>query len=389
MIFRAAQAACVGLVMACACGRERPPRERLDPALTARALVSYADIASASYGDALAGARALSDAVSRLLADPSEQTLEAARETWRSARIPYLQTEVYRFYGGPIDHVELLVNTWPIDEGYVEAARDGRDKGVIDDVERYPTLERALLVSLNARDGETSISTGYHVIEFLLWGRDEHVDGPGARPASDFVAGDTLADRRRRYLELASALLVQHLEQVQAAWRADGADSYRARFLALAPAEALGLALRGMGALSGPELAGERLTVPYETRDQENEQSCFSDTTHVDIAFDALGVENVCLGRYVHEGRTLQGTGLCQALASVDPELARSLTSQVSASVAAARQIPAPFDRALGEADDSAGRRALKRTIDALSAQTQTIERALALLQVAPGTGKP
>jgi len=373
------------------CTREPPPQRELDAELTRRALVTYADIAASSYADALRTARALALAVERLLADPSEPTLAAARVAWRDARAPYQQTEVYRFYDGPIDAVELLLNTWPIDENYVEGLADGREQGVIDDPARYPTLERALLVALNGRDGETSISTGYHVLEFLLWGRDTHDDGPGSRPASDFVerAGDVLAARRRRYLLLASELLVQHLEPVAAAWSAQRADNYRARFLALPASEALGLALRGMGSLSGPELAGERLTVPYETRDQENEHSCFSDTTHEDVLGDTLGIQNVCLGRYAAQGGTkVLGPGLCDALGSADATLASTLRQQIAASVAAARSIPAPFDRALAGADDAPGRAAIKRTIGALEAQTSTLAKAAARLGIAAATAQ-
>jgi putative iron-regulated protein len=359
-----------------ACSRASTPRDKLDLGLARQALTTYADIARASYGDAVAGARSLQTAVQTLLAQPSEATLAAAQRAWLDARAPYLQSEVFRFYDGPIDRLELALNTWPIDESYVEG-EGGTIQGVIDDAARYPTLDAELLVALNGRDGETSVSTGYHVIEFLLWGRDTDPDGPGRRPASDYLPAPDTA-RRRHYLALATALLVQHLEEVERAWQPSTPDSYRARFLALPPHDALALALRGMGALSGPELAGERLTVGYETKDQENEQSCFSDSTQQDVVHDVLGLQNVCLGRY----GALRGPGLCTLLASADASLGETLTEQIAASLTAARQIPAPFDRALLGADDAPGRRAIKATLRALDAQTQTLARAAALLGV-------
>ncbi len=342
-------------------------RSGLTPELAAQGLTTYADIARAGYDDALTGAEQLRGAIEGLLASPSPGTLSVARYAWRAARVPYLQTETYRFYEGPIDRVEMLVNTWPIDEGYVEQ--------VIADTRRYPTLEPAVLVKLNAQAGETSISTGYHVIEFLLWGRDGNDDGPGARPASDFVE----SERMRTYLRQASQLLVDHLRQVAEAWR----GPYRAQFLALPPKQALALALRGMGALSGPELSGERLTVPYETRDKENEQSCFSDTTDEDVKLDARGVQNVCLGRYAHKDRAeIKGTGICTLVSALDAKLGKALQDEIEASVRAAATIPAPFDRALN--DEGQGREAIKNTIDALQAQTETITRALAVLGTQP-----
>jgi putative iron-regulated protein len=351
-------------VLACA-------RPELTPELAKQGLTTYADIARAGYEDALVGAQQLAAAVDALVSAPSEQTLRAARDAWHAARAPYLQTETYRFYEGPIDRVELLVNTWPIDESYVES--------VIADAQRYPNLSPALLVELNAQGGETSISAGYHVIEFLLWGRDTHDDRPGSRPVSDFVG--PRAERPRRYLALASELLVTHLTQVVSAWR----GAYRSELLALPPKLALTRALRGMGALSGPELSGERLTVPFETRDQENEQSCFSDSTDRDVRLDARGVQNVCLGRYRRtDGTQVEGPGICALVSALDPKLGKALEEQVAASVRAAEGIPAPFDRALAGSDDAPGRAAIKRTVDALQAQTESITRAIALLGAPP-----
>ncbi|MET0385108.1 MAG: imelysin family protein [Polyangiales bacterium] len=349
------------------------PAHVIEHARAARALETYADIAWTSYADAADAWRVVARAADELLAAPSVQTLAAARHAWLQARIPYLQTEVYRFYGGPIDQIELLVNTWPIDESFIESPAHER-LGIIDDVSRFPALSRELLLRLNGDEGETSISTGYHAVEFLLWGRDTAEDGPGDRPFADFAAdsGQRLIERRREYLSLASQLLAQHLDTLRDAWRPDVPDNARATFLALPPSEALRRILKGMGGLSGPELAGERLTVPYETRDPENEQSCFSDSTHQDITYDAIGIENVCLGRYKRrDGSWLKGLGLCELLRPLPHGAA--LAAQITASVAAARALPNPFDSALAAADGDPRRQAIARTIQALEAQTATI----------------
>jgi putative iron-regulated protein len=347
-----------------------------------KALTTYADIAAAVYGDAAREAKTLEGAIEALVTSPSAQALENAKAQWLRARVPYRESEVYRFYEGPIDQVELLVNTWPIDESYVEAAVGAAAHGVVDDPARYPELSEGLLVSLNAKAGETSISTGYHVIEFLLWGRDESDTGPGTRPYTDYAGPESR--RRGQYLKLAAHLLTQHLEQVAAAWQPDQKDNYRARFLAKPPREAMGLAVRGMGSLSGPELSGERLTVALETRDQENEHSCFSDSTSDDIAGNARGIENVCLGRY----GAVKGVGLCDALERVKPGLGKDLARHIAASVAAARTIPAPFDQALAGSDEAPGRKAIRSTVDALGVQTRDLEGAAGALALSMG-GKP
>jgi putative iron-regulated protein len=377
------------------CGKSPEPAPRtpaLDEARLRAALTSYAEIAFAAYDDSVLGAERLLQANRELVAHPSAESLRAAREAWLRARPPYAQTEVFRFYDGPIDKVELWVNTWPIDESYVESAPEEPSLGIVQDRARYPALSAELLARLNGEAGETAISTGYHVIEFLLWGRDQSESGPGERSHLDYVAAPKKADaelatRRARYLSLASELLVAQLREVRDAWRAGAPDNYRAGFLARPPRQALYLALKGMAKLSGPELAGERLTVAYETKNQENEHSCFSDSTQQDLANNALGIENVCLGRYRRaDGSKQTGPALCDVLEASAPGLGARLVAELSASVRATAQIPAPFDRAIQGADQEPGRVAITRAIGALRAQAATLDRlqeALALSEPA------
>jgi putative iron-regulated protein len=345
-------------------------------ALAARVMADYAELAFEIYDDSLNGARGLASAVDQLLAAPSAERLQEARRAWLRAREPYVQSEVFRFYGGPIDRVEMRVNTWPIDESYVESGLLGKAPGIIENEADYPVLSESLLAGLNVKDGETSVSTGYHVVEFLLWGADTRADGPGERAYTDYVASTKVAARRGQYLRLVTAQLVQDLAQVRDAWAPDRSDNYRAEFGRLPALQALARAVKGLGSLSGPELAGERLTVPYATKDQENEQSCFSDTTSADIVRDALGIENVCLGRYQRsDGTQFQGSGLCVLIAAQDPALAAELTRQIEASVAAARRIPTPFDQAILGSDSAPGRRAIEDTIAALQRQATTLAK--------------
>jgi putative iron-regulated protein len=345
-------------------------------------LTTYADIAHAAYSDSLTGARALLHASNALVADARPETLEAARKAWLSAREPYGQTEVFRFYDGPIDKIELLVNTWPIDENFVEAL-GSNPPGIVENASAYPELSPELLTRLNGKDGETSISTGYHVIEFLLWGRDTSPQGPGARPHTDYVAGNEHATRRGRYLVLSIELLLEHLTELVNAWAPDRPGNFRATFLDLPPGQALTLALKGMGSLGGPELAGERLTVAYETKDQENEHSCFSDNTHADLIGNALGIENLCTGRYRRtDGSVLQGAGLCDAIASRDAKLAEKLETRMAASVSQLRAIPPPFDQAILGSDEAPGRQAVQRSIALLEEQTRTLAKVASVLDL-------
>ncbi len=338
---------------------------------------NYAAVVQETYSMSLASATEMDAAIDVLAADPTDATLAAAREAWLGARDDYGLTEAFRFYGGPVDAVDTgpegLMNAWPLDEAYIDYVEGAPESGVINLPDEYPTIDSDLLVSLNEAGGETNISTGWHAIEFLLWGQDLSVDGPGARPVTDFTTTAN-ADRRIAYLTVASDLLVGHLQSLVDAWAPDVEDNYRAEFLALTTDEALGMILTGLGELSRGELAGERLTVAYEEHSQENEHSCFSDNTTSDIVANATGIQNVYLGAV----GDVDGPGIHDLIEATDSDLATKLQGEIAASVAAAESIPAPFDKSIapGVPDDDPGRVAMFDTILALELQADTLVEA-------------
>jgi putative iron-regulated protein len=77
------------------------PAQGADSGNGAAVVATYADIAQAMYADSLAEAERLRAAIAALVEAPGEDTLQAARDAWLAARVPYQQTEVYRF-GNPI-----------------------------------------------------------------------------------------------------------------------------------------------------------------------------------------------------------------------------------------------------------------------------------------------
>ena len=339
------------------------------------AVETYADGVEAAYAASLESATAMDAAIEAFVADPTDANLEAAKQAWLAARDDYGLTEAFRFYGGPIDNEEDgpegLINAWPMDEAYVDYVEGSPESGVVNDPTTYPTIDAALLTSLNEAGGETNISTGWHAIEFLLWGQDLSEDGPGARPASDYVDAPN-ADRRGQYLTVASDLLLSHLQSLVDAWAPDTDGNYRAEFLALDSDEALTDIITGIGELSRGELAGERMNVAYTQRSQEDEHSCFSDNTTSDLVANATGIQMVLDGTYPGG---VSGTSLIDVIAAEDEDLAAQLDEQVAASVAAVSAIPAPFDQHLrdGVPDSDPGRASVLAGIEALEAQTPTI----------------
>jgi putative iron-regulated protein len=83
-------------------------------------LKTYADIAQAGYEDSLTAAKELRAAIDTLVADPTDANLKAARAAWVAARVPYMQTEAFRFGNPIVDDWEPRVNAWPLDEGLID-----------------------------------------------------------------------------------------------------------------------------------------------------------------------------------------------------------------------------------------------------------------------------
>ncbi|WP_158773634.1 imelysin family protein [Cobetia sp. L2A1] len=376
--------------------------------VTAEAVVSqYANVAHATYSDALASANALRAANAALIEAPSEVTLAAARTAWKQARVAYQQSEVFRFGNAIVDDWEGQLNAWPLDEGlidYVEgdgyqaelgnpgasaniiasdSVQIGADK--IDTTEITPEL----LASLNELGGfEANVASGYHAIEFLLWGQDLNgfQAGAGNRPASDFAKGDACTaehcDRRGAYLLAANDLLISDLEYMVGQWAEGAKDNYRAELTALPAGEGLEKMLFGMGSLSLGELGGERMKVALEANSFEDEHDCFSDNTHYSHFYNAKGIQNVFEGKYVTlDGRSFEGPSLHQLVANNNPELAQKMHDALDTTMG---QLQVMVDTA--EAEDgmkfdqmiapgnTEGAAIINASIDDLVAQTRLIE---------------
>ncbi|MCC6137190.1 MAG: iron-regulated protein [Bdellovibrionaceae bacterium] len=302
-------------------------------------VLKYAEHVSNSYSDTLKKAQALNTALHTLVKNPSEATQEAAKAAWMEARTAYSPTEVFRFYGGPIDSEtgpEGLLNAWPLDEVYIDYVLGSPNSGIINDLLLYPSITKELLRDLNEKEGEKNISTGFHAIEFLLWGQDLNSNGPGKRKFTDFVVGTGKnADRRTQYLLIVSEMIVEDIQTLVAAWDLKDKSSYGAQFVAPTNTkESLKKILLAAYTLAAEELSQERMFVAYDTQQQEDEHSCFSDTTHMDIYYNYQGIQNV-MNLFVND------------LSSKNTQLQQNLSLQMATLENQTANFPAPFDQAI------------------------------------------
>ena len=383
---------------------------RADAPSAAAVLDTYADIAQAGYEDSLAGAKALKGAIDALLAAPGETTLAAARQAWIDARVPYMQTEAYRFGNPIVDDWEGRVNAWPLDEGLIDYVAEayGSDHpenefytaNVIANPELKvagSTVDASEITAELIRDKlheaggiEANVASGYHAIEFLLWGQDLNGTGPGAgaRPHTDYDLANCSngnCDRRATYLRVVTDMLIEDLAWMAEQWAPGGAAR-----TAVTADEITGVTavLTGLGSLTYGELAGERMKLGLMIHDPEEEHDCFSDNTHNAHAGDALGVRNVYLGRYTRtDGSVVSGPSVSDLVRAKSPETDEAVRAaldrtmaQMAVLVERAETVEA-YDQMIG-LGNAEGNAVVQKTIDTLIAQAKELERAIAALDL-------
>ncbi|KKX31754.1 imelysin family protein [Rhizobium sp. LC145] len=406
MIRKTVLGAAMALLAASAAFTVAPAQAATDAAAVVK---HYTELAHAKYEDSLTTAKALDAAIDAFLAKPSEETLKAARAAWIVARVPYQQTEVYRFGNPMVDEWEGKVNAWPLDEGlidYVDASYGtesdentlytanviANPKVTINGEEIDATnITPELIRSLHeAGEIEANVATGYHAVEFLLWGQDLNGTGPGAgnRAYTDYDKANCTngnCDRRAAYLKAASTLLVSDLEEMAAAWAPDGEAT---KEVEADPKAGLTAILTGMGSLSYGELAGERMKLGLLLHDPEEEHDCFSDNTYASHLNDAIGIKSAYTGEYVRiDGTKLTGPSLSELVAAKDAALDTEVKGKLDATLDAmnamadrAQKIEA-YDQMIGEGN-AEGNAVVQKAIDGLIDQTRSIERVIASLDL-------
>ncbi len=295
-------------------------------------LAAYREQAYRVYDDAYQAARLLYEDIDTLVSEPSLENLQAARNSWRAARVPYSQSEALRFGHWYVDEWEARVNSWPIDEGFIDYVDDsylasdtntwarsniiGSDSLLVAGREvplNYIVFKQLQMLE-SVADVEAVVVTGYHALEFLLWGQDTHGNerGAGERPWTDFslehctngnqlAASEKPCRKRGEFLKTVTILLMRHLQEMREHWAA-GEGTPGDRLVRGDVDTGLNRMLFGLTAMAAEELAGERMQVALLTHAPEEEQDCFSDDTHNSLWYNARGIENFYYGRY--DGRS-------------------------------------------------------------------------------------
>ncbi|TCV31907.1 imelysin family protein [Vibrio crassostreae] len=373
----------------------------------------YADIAHAVFADSVITAKALNSSIDTFLASPSARNFEQVKQAWLESRVPYQQSEVFRFGNVVVDDWEGQLNAWPLDEGLIdyvssdyqyELGNEGASANIVANktfqigqtTVDATNITPELIADLNEIGGsEANVASGYHAIEFLLWGQDLNGtnSGAGERAYTDFVVGAECTngncDRRGAYLKASAELLIQDLEWMEKQWAEGEKGNYRQELLSESSENGLRKMLFGMGSLSLGELAGERMKVALEANSTEDEHDCFSDNTHNSHYYNEQGIYNVYTGLYKREdGTLLSGPSLFDLVEKKDEQAAKEIQkqfdlarAQVGQLVMSAEKNNQHFDQLIA-ADNAAGNALVNKTIVALVSQTAAIERAAGVIGI-------
>jgi putative iron-regulated protein len=326
----------------------------------AKAQVSaYVDLVATTYTEALDAANAMREGVAALVETPNADTLRGARDLWLAARAAYLKSEAYLNYAGPVDGAGgpfPRLNQWPVDPAAIDGiiADDGQ------------SLKFRDVAALNRIEPPVKITTGLHVLEYLLWGAD------GQLTAEAFAS----QPRRGEYANALTRLFSNDMGVLAAAW-APGSNNYRASVEAMDQRNALGRAINGMAALLGYEIPLRRIGAGLFPANVNFQPSPFSATSADDYKYSFEGARNV-----------YEQTDLAALVKSIDPDLAAKIVANFDSAAAALAAMDAPFERFLAPPTGSAERETANSAVKALTNLARDLRTAgnrLGILVVVPG----
>lgn len=377
-------------VVLTACADQAEDRQPATIAVTEQDVKdNYIIMAHAAYTDSLTTALTLQATVETLLADPTEQNLDHAKEAYKLARVPYQQSEILRWDtditinasldkdGGlnSVDEWEGQVNAWPLDEQAIDYVQGNDNSGIINQ-KNGAEITSDYLIAQNGVGGEANVTTGYHAIEFLLWGQDLNGTkaGAGKRSVNDFqtdASGQCSAsncDRRRVYLDVVTQLLVDDLTAMTAEWTAQAANTKGTLANNFkTSADGIRYMLFAMKAMATDELASARMNEGLEGLDPEQEHDCFSDLSHVAIYYNLQSVRNAFYGHYhTIDGELITGASLADFINQKNPTVYKEFDEALNAIEknmlvvynAGEQADPIRFDQIIGQADDAAEKQA-------------------------------
>lgn len=292
---------------------------------------------------------------------PTADSLAAAQQAWKDARIPWEQGEAHIF--GPVDSLSIdpHLDTWPLNTSDLQSLLDTQSGF---------TAEQVKLFNDDVQ--------GFHTMEFLLFG-----DGV----ADNEKSIDEMTALEREYLTATAEVFRDYTKSLADAWTVsyDPADANSPAYqsLLLTPgndvyASTVGVVEELINGMIGivDEVGNGKIAEPFgssiETIDTSLVESQYSWNSLADFADNIQGVQNVYLGEFVGEA---DKAGIIDFVKAGDDAIATRVETEIADALAKVKAIAGegdlPFRQAINDAD---GRVRIQAAIDALTTLQTSLE---------------
>jgi predicted lipoprotein len=324
-----------------------------DPLADKAILSSFVDdVILDTYQDLADQSAALQAAVMNLVASPSEENFQAARQAWVAARVPWEQSEAFLF--GPVDTYgyDPALDSWPLDHAGLDAAIAAYNNIELDSVD--PSLK------------------GFHAIEFILFGYDR------SKTLSK------LTEAEKNYLE---ALATHHKNvtaRIVKAWK-EGLNENAAFATRLKTAgetdndlypstqAAIEEMLEGMVGIAD-EVANNKIAQPFDQQDPNLVESQYSFNSLEDFQNNILSIRHVWQGS---RSGSAAAASLSARVQASDSPLHAEVENAIDTALAALKAVPDPFRSAIvdpaARPSILAAQTALRELHDLLNEKVRTV----------------
>ncbi len=297
-------------------------------------------IITASYLDLDNRVDALRIALASLEANPSSGNLEAARQAWRDARLPWEQAECFEIGVTSTKHYSVKIDAWPVNS-----------------TDLNNLLTNNVPLSKTYLDAQDGTLKGFHTIEFLLF-------GTGSKTFSQFTT------REFEYLRAAGESLKGDAHALWNEWdvsgnnyaneistAGNGSTHYASQNSAIQ--EIMG----GIITLSN-EIATKKIGRPFNSSNLSLEESQFSANSKADFVNNLQGIQNIYLGSY--KGNT--AISISDYVKTKDPSIDQRVRTQITQAIDAIDLIPGTFTAAITN-----NRTAIQNAIDKINALNMSL----------------
>ncbi|MFZ1514905.1 MAG: imelysin family protein [Saprospiraceae bacterium] len=285
------------------------------------------DVILPTYEDLYDKTQLLVNTLTILEQNVSQVNLDASKQAWRDARVPWEQSEGFLF--GPVDQQGLdpAIDSWPVNETDLDAV-----------------LNSNAVLTKDYVDGLDGTLKGFHTLEYLIFGKE------GNKSIASFT------QREFEYLRACSQSLHGATKALYFAWKPEQ-QNFIANVLragepgnSVYPSQksALQEIVTGMITIAD-EVANGKINEPFTTQNLTYEESRFSANSKKDFADNIQSIENAFLGVY----KNASGLGISKIIKEKNELLDAKFRQQLDDAIRAIESIQGTFTTAVTNARPS------------------------------------